>query len=319
MSTYNIGFIIKSLRVLMGITQEGLADDIIDVSGLKRLENGNRMPEKRKLEALFQRLGVNPNNLTTIFITNDITSQQKITDQLDVQLRDLNVDAATASIQTLEEMAKTNKLYKDKLFDRYLMAAKVANDINAGNYNLTESIEMLEKTMKLHYPRYNHNRIANYYLTMTDFRILLMLGLLYCNQNNTDRGIKILYDLKENTEKNITDRIERGRRYPNIIYNLTHKLMERDEYKEVIKLCRQGHDVCIETESLMLLPDIIIQEANANYYIKNYDECIQLFLAACYTYKLYGQYEKLEKTKDYVKNQFNIVLDEMMHPKIVST
>ncbi|MCL2189065.1 MAG: helix-turn-helix domain-containing protein [Defluviitaleaceae bacterium] len=42
MATYEIGFIVRSLRTLMDMSREDLAGEIIDPSGVTRLENGRQ-------------------------------------------------------------------------------------------------------------------------------------------------------------------------------------------------------------------------------------------------------------------------------------
>ena len=314
MASYDIGFIIGSLRNLMGMTMEELSGDFIDPSGISRIESGKRMPEKDKLEAIFQKLGVNPNNLIAIFSSEELTQRQKTTDTLDTCLFNRDVEGATKAINTLKQMANKNKIAKDKLFDRYMMAAEIANDINANKYDVTESIHALDKAMRLHYPKYDEKNIDQCFLTMTDFRILLMLGIMCFEQKDIKRAKHILFSLKNNIETKIIDSLERGRRYPIVIYNLAGMLIDLNEFKEAIGLCYLGRKICVATNSLELLPNIAIAEAEANIAIRNINEGIRLFLDACHTYRLYEKYDELEQVYDHVATKHNIKLNAMMKP-----
>jgi len=314
MASYIIGFIIGSLRNLMGMTMEELAFNFIDPSGISRIESGKRMPDKDTLEAIFQKLGVNPNHLITIFATNKDILRQKATDTLDTCLFNRDIEGATKAIHDLNEMVRVKKIKKDKLFDRYIHAAEIANNINANKYSAEESIDALNDAMELHYPKYNEKRIASYFLTMTDFRTLLMISLLCFQQGDINRGKDILYNLKDNIEKNIIDRMERGRRYPIIIYNLTNELLNLNEYNEVIDLCYQGRKICAETGCFELLPNIASNEADANMGIKNKKAGIRLFLDACHAFRLFGNYEAREVLMDHVINNYDINLDNLMNP-----
>ena len=57
MSLYLFGPLIKQRREELGYTQEDLADGICSVPTLSRIENGERLPNKRHSEMLLQRLG----------------------------------------------------------------------------------------------------------------------------------------------------------------------------------------------------------------------------------------------------------------------
>ena len=57
MAVFQLGSIIRSRRIELGLSQEQLADGICSVPTLSRFENGERMPTKNHFEMLMQRLG----------------------------------------------------------------------------------------------------------------------------------------------------------------------------------------------------------------------------------------------------------------------
>jgi len=304
MAKYLVGDVIKHWRKQTGLTQEELAFGIMDVGNLSRIENGKAMPTKLHLDALFTKLGINPNSLTTIFMTDKMAELQKITDSLDYYLSNKKVDETNRIIAQLEN---DSSFMDDKLNVQYILAAKAANMIN-----MKESPKTILAILSqaLHKPRTEivEDKLETYFLTKTDFLILEMMAMLYFELGEHGRAITILFGLKKNIEENCVDKIERGQRYPLIIYNLTRCLGLANRHEEVIKLCVEGKAVCLETGYLKLLPDIAINEACARYALGDVDACTRLVIDVSHFYRLCERYMDNKIFNEYVKEQFGITM-----------
>jgi len=183
----------------------------MDAGNLSKIENGHAMPTKRHLEALFEKLGINPNSLITIFLA--------------------------------------------------------------------------------------------------DFRILIMIAIQYYELGDSERAVTILYGLKKNVEAHCIDKIERGKRYPQVIYNLTKCLNQMGKREdEVIKLCNLGKAVCLETGYLWHLPHISMNEACARYDLEDYETCEKLLRDIVHTLNLYERHHEKNLTKKYAKDKLGIDL-----------
>lgn len=71
MAYYQIGEFTKKMRIQAGLTQEQLADGILTVHNLSRIENGHQFPNKSTLDALMQRLGLNAERYFSTFLEAD--------------------------------------------------------------------------------------------------------------------------------------------------------------------------------------------------------------------------------------------------------
>ena len=96
-----------------------------------------------------------------------------------------------------------------------------------------------------------------------------MMATQYFSIGEEERAVEILYGLKKNVEARCVDKIERGLRYPSIIYNLTKILGEMDKDEEALPLCDEGIEVCIDTSSLRLLPNITYNKVHSLYKVND--------------------------------------------------
>ena len=123
MSKYLVGDAVKHWREQAEMSMEELADGIMDSSSLWKIENGKQMPTKNNIEALFEKLGVNPNNLATIFLDKQLAEMQELADNLDNALVTRNTNVASQIITQLEHNREFNKNKHNK---QYLLAAKAS-------------------------------------------------------------------------------------------------------------------------------------------------------------------------------------------------
>jgi len=303
METCHIGTIIKHFREQAGISREDLAKGIVDPTTLWRIEEGHTMPSKRKIDIIFQKLNVNPNSLGVNFVSNEGAKLQILMDSLDSGLIRKNAEATDEIIAELEG----NKMFmNDKHIKQLVMAAKVANVLHTGILP-TVAIDMLKESMDVTWRSFCEDEIEQYFLTRVDFTIINMMALQYHALKEYERAANILYRLKKYIEDKCIDKIERGKRYPLVIFNLTNTLYKMGQYDDVIKLCDKGKEVCLDTGYLWWMPTIIYNKARSLYSIEKKDECEKLLREAYITSRFYGRDVEADIIKNYAARR-NIVL-----------
>jgi len=265
MAKYLVGDVVRHWREQSGMSIEELAAGIMNKSNLWKLENGISMPTKKHLEQLFEKLGINPNNLVAIFLDNNLAEVQKLTDALDSSLATGNTTESARLIAQLEDNVEFSK---SKFNIQYLLAAKAGYAVRIGKPP-EKVLEILMSASMASRTSFDEDKIATYFLTKTDFTILNMMATQYFKlEDGKNRTINILYGLKKNVEDKCIDKIERGQRYPSIIYNLTKYLGLMGKDEDVIPLCDEGIRVCLETSSLRLLPHISYNKVHSLYNMK---------------------------------------------------
>ena len=299
----HLGKTLRFHRKQAGMSREKLAEDICAPSTLWRIEEGHTMPSKRNLNLLFQKLGLNPDSFNTIWISNEEAEIQKLTDALDRHLVSRSVDEATKVITTLEN---NEKFMKDKLNEKHIFLAKAANMINM-NEEVPLIFESLIKAIHIAPNKFCEDDIEKYPLTKTDFAALNLMATQYFALGEQERAVRILYGLKRNVENICVDDIERGKRYPTVIFNLTKYLSIMGKHDEVMKLCDEGKAVCLATRYLRLVPDILFNKVYSLFANGDVVEGEKLLRDVYHTLCLFDRHKEAQLAKNYA-DELGIVL-----------
>jgi len=304
MGKYRIGEVIKHFRRQRKISQEELANSIMDAASLSRVESGNIMPSKRNLEALLEKLGVNADVLNAMFITNKMAEEQKVINVLDAFLTQKNTKEAGLLITKLE---KDKEFKSEKLNVQFLLAAKAANAINMKE-DPKKVFEILHEGLKTTGLELSENEVETYLLTGTAFKMFNMLAIAYFESGEHERAITLWYGLKKNIEKNCVDIGEKGDRYPQVITCLAKAFTLLGRYEDVKKIYTVGKDACIETRRLRVLPELTLYEAQSRFELGDRETAERLLREVCHTFNLFEQFKDMETTKKYAEEKLGIFL-----------
>jgi len=303
MAVYHVGELIRTLRKQKGLSQEDLADSITDRANLSRIENGVITPSKKTIEALLERLGFGQQEYMNFYLGTEMTEIQRLLDELESHVKNQRTAEADELIAKLEAF----KEFEDGLYRQHLLCDKAANEANKKG-NIAEIRALVDEAIKITIPTFHEKYIVDYLLTKQEFRLINIMALTYEIEGNLDDAIKIMYDLKECFDKNCVDMTFKGRHYPLIIYNLTNYLTRAKKYKESVRLCDVGMQCCIDTESLRIMPSIIMNKIACLYRLGDVESCHRLIRQAYYSLDMYEMYEDRDWTKKYAKNKLGIDL-----------
>lgn len=244
-------------RKELGISQEELADGIVSVASLSRIENGTRIPHKENLQAILQRLGYSDSvvshvsekedlrvyllkyELRQAYILNDYIKAEKL-------LKDckcLFLELGPADRQVYEEIDILLQLHK--------------NELSNG-----EALELLESALRLTCPKYTRDKLPTF-LTFEEILILNNIALRLNYEGDRDKTIEILYHIKRYYDKHLCDIEEALRTQPMVLYNLSKFLGLAERYDECISICSIGIKLARETGRCFLLAKTLYNLAYA--------------------------------------------------------
>jgi len=310
MANYEIGNLIRRLRIQKGLKQEELAFPILDQTTLSKIENGRVLPNKKTMEALFQRLGVNPANMAAFFLDKKLAKIQQLCDEIDSRLLLQKFDHTDAGIAELDALihALENSLHADdnSLHRQYLLIAKACNAVN--KRQPTAAIHAyLTEALHISLPHFDVAKLDSYYLTRADVKIINLQSILYHEEGDYEAAINLRYGLKHNIEKNCIDTDELGRSYPNIAYNLANSLYKTKRYSESLAACDDGIQTSLKTRALYFLPMMTFLKAINLLNLGETDAGKKLIPQAYYGMKMYGQDDQA-KNVQVLADDFDIVL-----------
>lgn len=302
MPIYNVGQLIKDLRIQKNIKQEELAFGIMDRTTLSKIERGLAMPSKAKLEALFEKLGYNPNLTADIYMNTEETEIQKLKDELTVYLSQRRTEEADVLLERVKAEGKFEGNPMDKQF---LLAVIAANEINKGNKDKAV-LNMIMEALSLSIPDFCMEKVETYLLSVQEIRLINLLASAYFISNVYDKSIHILYKLKMNLEIRMLDKKEMGRHYPHLIVQLTRFLLEAHYYKEVPPLCEEGLTICKQTGEFYFLPSISWNKAVALLELGEKETAKELLRDIYHAYRLFGSHYEQDLVKKYAKDKLGV-------------
>ena len=154
MAVSQLGPIIRSRRMELGLSQEDLADGICSVPTLSRIENGERMPTKNHFEMLMQRLGYSAMSLD--FYTD---KYDFLTHELKFKIRQAYVAKdfllANRLLQDYMEILKSDSNIDQQFYLLYNTL------LNLERYSKEEARNMFESALRLTCPSYAGRRIPH--------------------------------------------------------------------------------------------------------------------------------------------------------------
>lgn len=290
MSYNSIGDMIKKIRTQKGITQDELADGIISKANLSRLENGKQMPRKEKLDALMQRLGIDPKIHHHHFLTHE---EYLLASKKDTLQSLLSAGKQQEAKLVLDEL-ENHPDFAEGLNLQFLLSCKAS-------YMVNESLEpdkirdLALSALTVTMPSFSEKFIESYYLSDQEARLINILSLAYYLKSDRESAILILSRLKHSLERSYIDDRQKGKMLPFISINLSKYLSMAERYREAIEVCDSAIALCRKTKNLSLIPPLTFNKADCLRELGYYEFCKYFLYEAYYGSQLTGD-ERLAKT-----------------------
>ncbi|MCL2286524.1 MAG: helix-turn-helix transcriptional regulator [Firmicutes bacterium] len=300
MAYQHLGEMIVYWRKQRGLTQEDLADGIMSVTALSKIESGDSIPYWYNMKKILDRLGISHSSVAGFYMTNKGVKYKKATDELDGYLSRGNTEDAARIIKKLKADAAFTG---DSFYNQHLIAAEAAIAIIKKG-EPEKIIVLLQNAIAMVRRTFDENSIEEHLLTTVDFKILNMLATQYYDTGRVEESIAVLFGLKHNIEKRCIDKAVKGERYPQTIYHLTKLLSQTGRNKEAIEICDQGTAVCLETGNYRYLPLISMNKVTSLYKLGDKDAAWQLLRDVYYTLSMHKEFVDKEAVKKYAEDNF---------------
>jgi len=262
MAVYNIGQVIKNLRIQKGISQEELAYPVIDRATLSKIENGRATPNKQTTQFLFERLGIPKIEKYLDFFIIQSEEQIKINKKVQ-EIRDLlrfgpmevNKENTLKNIKRIDKILKEleqNQKYVSNIINaQFIKISHIQNEKLKIFYNQDSLYQEkdIEKewldVIKMTIPHYDENDIENYFLSINEISAISSSVKFHDENSNFEKSIKIYNKLKINIEKNfIENNFENNTIYSSILLGLATYLYYNNDFEEALEICNQGQKFC---------------------------------------------------------------------------
>ena len=311
LSVNDIGKLIRQFRLFAGLKPADIYRGICSRSFYSRLETGQRSGVSIfLLEALFERLGRDPDLYLNSFSSVSEFKEKGLRDLYENQLSMGNVDGAEETLKNLVDIAD----HSDGLRLQWLLFAKaIMRDVRREVDE--EHLRLLNEAIRVTIPDYREDRISSLRLTHYESCIINAIAKNYTviDQNaiadqlqqldsgdwpeNTEwlaRSVSVYERLRESIRKSYIDESTKVRFYNTLVYNLALKLdnMRRHEealvYADECELLSRRYGVFSMLNSIVNVKAIILSNLERD------DDAIPYAAMAYYS----GSLTNSEKTMD---------------------
>ena len=305
-SNNNIGSAIQYFRETYHISQSKLCKGLCSVSTLSRIEAGERDIDAFILETLIERLGKIPYHFELILTDFDYEAYQSRM-EINKLIEDGAIDEAHKLIKEYDELASD----KGSPHRQFVMVCKARlNELKGGKPEVT--IDMLMEAIACTVPDFDTEELAEYFLSTSEFNIILDILQRMISTGMTDRAHKTLDQIinylfwHSQMEQNINI-------YPKIAAIGARFLLEQNDLDRALELCNKGLEMNKGSRRIKYLGKLSLIKARATegkfkaaglWETCDKGECICLYLKAYHLFHFFDDYTKSDRIKKHLREEY---------------
>lgn len=283
LKTEHIGYLIKGIRESREIKQETLCRGVCSRSMLVRIEQGECIPDKMLLDALFQRLGLSIHKFETSYTANEYECM-KLRQQIINSILEQDFIYAKQMILEYEKLYSKGSI--KVLSQQFIVLIEILIEIGTKN-NEIEIENKVYYALSLTCLNFQEKKISSYLFHDEELNLILLLAENLYKKRDTERAINIYFSLLGYIDSHVSDIEEQGRLYPKITVLLSEKLYKEHRYDE-LNICKKAIELLKKTYRINFLPELLYirlagweREGNTKEHFKNRDS----FLGVIYGLK----------------------------------
>lgn len=247
MELCTIGAILKQLRKEKKISLADMCKGLCNVAMASRIENGERIPNRKLIESLFERIGEKAPIEKVPTVKSDF-DRRNLEFEMQSKVANANYDIIDLLDEYVSRKRTMNNL-EEQFYQLYYSFYE--------NRNLDKTENMLERlinALKITIEDYTINSPIPRYMTQTEFLIFNNIARQQYNLNQKLEAITLMESLQKHFELSFISKTEIARNMPVILFNLSNwKEMEGNQ-KIAIELSQYGEKICITHGNLTYLP-----------------------------------------------------------------
>lgn len=305
----NIGSAISYFRDIYHISQSKLCKGLCSVSTLSRIEAGERDMDAFVLETFLERLGKIPYQFELIITDFDYVAYQS-RKKINKLIEDEAIDEAYRLINEYDVLAsETGSPHR-----QFVMVCRARlNELCGGKPEAT--IDMLLEAITCTVPDFNSNDMADYFLSTSEFNIIIDIFQKQISLGITDKAQKTLEQIinylfwHSQMEQNASV-------YPKVAAIAGRFLLELNDLDRALEICNKGIEMNKGNRRIGYLGELNLIKAQitegklkaANLWAScNKDECIALYLKAYYLFGFFEDNIMVETIKSHLLEEYQWV------------
>jgi len=250
---HSVGEIIYTLRKEAGISQKELADGLLSIAELSRVENGEREEDKFILEALLQRLGKSADHFE-IYATAEEYQILLLRELIEKNLLDKKLQLAAVLLVEYQE----SPLAKKSIHEQYQHQMRAVNyflaDGDRGNciQNLLYALSITVSETK-----WKQEKWDGIHFCSQEIQIFLMLGGVWIENEEIKRASKLLKKIWKYIDWNVTDEAERAKLLPKCAWLRGEIYYIEGKTEKSYKICEKGKECLAKNGNLIVMDKLL--------------------------------------------------------------
>lgn len=299
------GEMIKNLREQAGLTQEQLADGIMDRTNLARLELGIQAVSKTKIENLLNRLGQSSERFFSYALTNEEFELYDLRERLDEYIGRNETENAEKLLAQIEQLPA----FQTGVHKKFLLSSRAAVWLMKENDPET-ALAWLNEAIRINIPKFEEKLVAVYPLTREDIEIINAMANAYYAAGQTAKAIELLEKLAKNIRKRYVDKKEKARALSLVLYNLSKYKGLMEDYTGSLAACDEAILGCINHNEYEGLPYLVNNKAYDFYHLGKKEDCKKLIYQTYYCFKIMGIENMAQMVKESAASDLGIFIIE---------
>lgn len=251
-----LGIMLCKERTKLGEIQKNVADGIINISDLCRVECGELEIDYFTLQALFERLGKSIDKLELAVSSDEYDSV--------VYRSEIERSIEEWDHERLEKLIADYYVYNDegRSIHRQYRAAMQAMAYYVKDRDYASCLRGMEQAIVCTLRGDWRKKVRQgHHLCNQEIRIIMMIAYCQWKLGDTEGLLEQMEQLRSYILHHYTDTEEQVKVYPHCLWLLGQLYLEQDEVDEAYILCKKGRKSLIENGSLSPLWEMLELEA----------------------------------------------------------
>lgn len=311
-SSYDLksyGLTLKRIRKQLALTQNNVSEKTqISRDTLRRIENGLVVPRFETLERL------------SFFYKTDllkILSEHRSDAKLQFWYDELDALITNYTEQKFIDIHESIKEYTQVYFNHFISPEEIKQCLifleaiklyftNA--HTQSHKIEaLLVQCMRITISDFDLNQYKKYRYNIIETRILLLISLLYSNNNLYEQSNAMLYFLIRHHRKNL---ILPAKHLISIYTNIAYNHHMEDQHQKVIEISQMGIELAVQQDTFSRLYLLYFRKGIAEYKLNQPTYITSLTLSLSIL-KILGQNDLYERYLSVLEHQYHILLPNL--------
>ncbi|MCL2501268.1 MAG: hypothetical protein FWE90_13175 [Defluviitaleaceae bacterium] len=300
----HFGELMGGLRSEAGMTLAEVCEGLCNTSTFSRMEmNKSEYPigSVYLLEAFMQRMGRDIDKYFYTLLNDD--------DFEDKQLRDkiytLQAARSYDEMEPLLKDLKTKKKYKEGINLQFIKMSEAELHGEKNGYD-SQYMKMLLESWRVTKGTLDEGKIAHMRLTFYEIVILNDMAVYFCDNGESDRGLKIFEGIIKNMETHYVDESERMRTYLTVLRQYAKFLSRNDKREKALALAKNGLELSIKHNDLWHASSFVIDVAVNLFQLGQKKKSIPYFAQAFYGSVVMKRPVGIKNIREYAREHLGI-------------